>query len=204
MKNSTLTPAPAKQVVALQNLIILFNNISCDTKKIIFSLIVGSENLTKPTIFFFEKELKRVKSDFYNLESINHIPEILKIMGTDFSFRYENNKILFSSHRNADPIHKISKEEVEKTWEIWTNKDIEPIEEEVIKIIVDVVSWELAADELRKDPIFRNWIGADHIDLKKVLLKLEEKYEISIPVSEIDNWKCVRDIVKYIFGHKKS
>ena len=41
-------------------------------------------------------------------------------------------------------------------------------------------------------------LGADSLDLVDLIMSIEDEFDIQVPDSEIENMKCVGDIVRYI------
>lgn len=65
------------------------------------------------------------------------------------------------------------------------------------------IAEELNVDEseIDTDTDFRDDLGADSLDLYELAMKLEDEYEIEIPVEELQDLRTVGDVIEYLGSH---
>lgn len=65
------------------------------------------------------------------------------------------------------------------------------------------IAEELNVDEseITPDTDFRDDLGADSLDLYELAMKLEDEYEIEIPVEELQDLRTVGDVIEYLNSH---
>ncbi len=56
----------------------------------------------------------------------------------------------------------------------------------------------IPADDITKDTVILEDLDADSLDLIDLAMSLEDCFEVEVPDEELENFKTVGDIVKYI------
>ena len=175
MKNSITN----EQIDALKNLILNFNNIDLEIKKIYLALIDAGKNFTKP-VFFVAGESSDLSVNLYKIREENNLASILKIMGTNFSFNYLNNKIILSDTKNISGASEIKIDSSEF------------YEEKIRKIIAIAMGTTREKIDLKLN--LRNEIHADEIDRTCMTKMLQKEFAINITDNETSEWETGEDI----------
>lgn len=68
--------------------------------------------------------------------------------------------------------------------------------DEICEIIADQIGIE--ASSISETASFREDLGIDSLDLFEIVMQLEEKYEIEIDSSELENVKNVKDVMEFL------
>lgn len=70
----------------------------------------------------------------------------------------------------------------------------------VFKKIRDIIVDQLDVDEdkVKLEASISNDLGADSLDAVDLVMSLEEEFDIEIPDDQVENFKTVGDIVKFI------
>nr|WP_309235951.1 acyl carrier protein [Planktothrix sp. FACHB-1365] len=84
-----------------------------------------------------------------------------------------------------------SKTEPSKTQE--TNTTLFEKVKEIVKEQLDVEE-----DKITPEANFIDDLGADSLDKEKLVMALEEKFEVEIPDEDAENLNTVQDVVNYI------
>ena len=68
--------------------------------------------------------------------------------------------------------------------------------EDIKEVVVEQLS--VDADKVTEDAKFVEDLGADSLDVVELVMALEEKFDIEIPVDEAEKIQTVKDVVTYI------
>ncbi|MBP3329629.1 MAG: acyl carrier protein [Clostridia bacterium] len=68
--------------------------------------------------------------------------------------------------------------------------------EKIKKIISE--QFALSEDDITEDTVIMEDLDADSLDLIDLAMSLEDCFEVEVPDEELENFKTVGDIVKYI------
>ena len=68
--------------------------------------------------------------------------------------------------------------------------------DDIKAVVVEQLS--VSADEVKEDSKFVEDLGADSLDVVKLVMALEEKFDIEIPDDEAEKIRTVKDVVNYI------
>lgn len=68
--------------------------------------------------------------------------------------------------------------------------------EKVKKIISE--QFAISEDDITEDTVLMEDLDADSLDLIDLAMSLEDCFEVEVPDEELENFKTVGDIVKYI------
>jgi acyl carrier protein len=74
--------------------------------------------------------------------------------------------------------------------------DKHQIEQDLIEIIAS--NLKIDAKTISKDSNFSDDLGVDSLELVEIILKLEEKFKVSIPDADVSKLLTINDIVEYI------
>lgn len=78
---------------------------------------------------------------------------------------------------------------------------MENVLEQVKKIVSEKL--DIEAGSIRAESSFIDDLGADSLDITELVMLFENKFSISIPDSEMEKFKTVDDVVKFIESQKK-
>jgi len=53
-------------------------------------------------------------------------------------------------------------------------------------------------DKVTMDAVVTDDLGADSLDVVDLIMSLEDEFDVEIPDTEVENFKTVGDIVKYV------
>ena len=70
------------------------------------------------------------------------------------------------------------------------------------EIIADKLS--VNEDEITMESTFIDDLGADSLDIVKLIMALEEELEMEIPDEDAEGFKTVGDVVEYITEHTEK
>lgn len=68
--------------------------------------------------------------------------------------------------------------------------------EKIKKIISE--QFAIPEDDITEDTVLLEDLDADSLDLIDLAMSLEDCFEVEVPDNELQNFKTIRDIVKYI------
>ena len=68
--------------------------------------------------------------------------------------------------------------------------------DDIKEVVVEQLS--VNPDEVKEDAKFVEDLGADSLDVVELVMALEEKFDIEIPVDEAEKIQTVQDVVNYI------
>ena len=71
--------------------------------------------------------------------------------------------------------------------------------EEIKKIIIK--QFGLEEDSVEEDSVLESDLNITELDLEDLIAVLEDKYELTIPPEEYQNFKTVSDIATYLYEH---
>ena len=71
--------------------------------------------------------------------------------------------------------------------------------EKIQEIIADKLS--IDAEEITLDSSFIDDLNADSLDIVELIMALEDELEMEIPDEDVENFKTVGDVVKYLKNH---
>ena len=67
----------------------------------------------------------------------------------------------------------------------------------------EIIAEQLSVDEseIELSSNFKDDLGADSLDLFKLVMALEEEYDVEIPSEELENIATVEDVIEYLKAH---
>lgn len=70
--------------------------------------------------------------------------------------------------------------------------------------VVEIVREQLSVEdkEITMETSLMKDLEADSLDAVEIIMALEDEFDIEIPDTEAENFKCIGDIVKYIEANK--
>ena len=71
--------------------------------------------------------------------------------------------------------------------------------EKIQEIIADKLS--IDVEEITLDSSFIDDLNADSLDIVELIMALEDELEMEIPDEDVENFKTVGDVVKYLKNH---
>jgi acyl carrier protein len=80
--------------------------------------------------------------------------------------------------------------------------DKRQIEQDTIEIIA--ASLKADAKTISKDSKFSDDLGIDSLELVELIMKLEEKFKVTIPDADANKLQTINDIVEYIAKEQKQ
>lgn len=73
--------------------------------------------------------------------------------------------------------------------------------EKIKEIIVDKLS--ASEEEVTLESSFIEDLSADSLDIVELIMALEDELEMEIPDEDVEGFKTVGDVVKYVQDHKE-
>ena len=72
--------------------------------------------------------------------------------------------------------------------------------EQIKKMVADNLGVE--ESKITENAAFKDYLGADSLDLFEMVMAFEEAFEVEIPSEDLEQITTVGDVVKYIESHK--
>ena len=75
----------------------------------------------------------------------------------------------------------------------------------MLERIKEIVSENLGVDaaQITEESSFKDYLGADSLDIFEMVRALEDEYEIDIPTEDLEKITTVGDVINYINEHKE-
>jgi acyl carrier protein len=81
-----------------------------------------------------------------------------------------------------------------------------PFEDEVARLMVDVLNLEVAADEIAPEaPLYRDGLGLDSIDMLEIALAINKQYGVELRADDERNRKVftsLRNLAAHVAEHR--
>ena len=74
----------------------------------------------------------------------------------------------------------------------------------MLEKIKEITAESLGADAgtITEETSFKEYLGADSLDLFEMVMAFEEAFEVEIPSEDLEQIQTVGDVVKYLEAHK--